>query len=123
MFTACASLICGDGTVEKDGICVPGGADTDADTDADAGADASPEATLFAPFVDATLYPVARIDDIAAETGVLTYNLGFVVSEWGTCEASWGGYYDVETGPESWGDGGQYFLCDEIMSLRARGET
>ena len=143
LLTACSSLTCGEGTLEKDGACVPededtdggAGGDTDAGTDADtdadtdAGTDADTDAdtdsgsggVLFAPFVDATLYPVARIGDIAAETGVLHYNLGFVVSEWGACAASWGGYYGVEAGPDSWGAEGQYFLYDQIDAVRALG--
>ncbi len=74
--------------------------------------------------MDATLYPVATLADIAEETGVKRYTLGFVVSDpWdaGGCTGSWGGYYTLEAGPDSWGEDGQYFLYDQVDSLRALG--
>lgn len=76
----------------------------------------------FRPFVDSTLYPVARIGDIAEATGVLRYTLGFLVAQGPSdCTPSWGGYHGLEAGPDSWGESGQYFLYDEIDRVRAAG--
>jgi chitinase len=48
--------------------------------------------------------------------------LGFVVDATGSaCDASWGGYYPVETGPVSWDSDGKYTLYEEIAGLRALG--
>ncbi len=74
---------------------------------------------VFAPFVDATLYPVAKLADIAAETGEPWFALGFVVSDPTLgCEPSWGGYYGLETGPTSWDETGEYALYDQLEALR-----
>jgi len=107
------------------------------DTSSDAGAASPPTASgvdltnadkkalpqhLFAPFVDAALYPTPRIADIAKATGVKHYILGFLVSDpQNPGTASWGGYYNLEQGPNSWDSQGNYFLYDEIKKLRADG--
>ncbi len=77
---------------------------------------------VFAPFVDATAYPTPKLGEIAQNEGVLHYALGFLVAQdASTCEASWGTYYDVETGPSAWDGGAEYFLYDHIAAVRALG--
>jgi len=103
-----------------------GGADDssggDDSGDDDTGGGSSGGAPEFWPYVDATLYPVAKIAEIAEINGVMTYNLGFVVAaSSGACEATWGTYYSIEDGPDSWDSGGEYFLYDQIDALRASG--
>lgn len=79
-------------------------------------------ANFVAPYVDATAYPTPELGDIAVESEILRYTLGFVVaSSSGGCEATWGTYYSIETGPSAWGESGEYFLYDEIDALRALG--
>ena len=76
----------------------------------------------FAPFVDATLYPVIKLADIAKETKQLRFVLGFVVAATATqCKATWGTYYSLETGPDSWDSGASYTLYDQIAAVRAKG--
>ena len=110
---ACAG--CGGGT-SGGGDAGPD-ADADSDTDADGGA--WPD-RVFAPFVDATLYPVPELGGISDETGIAWYALGFIVDETGdSCTPSWGGYYDLAIGPSSWDSDGERFLYDEIADVRA----
>lgn len=79
-------------------------------------------ARFVAPYVDATAYPTVRIGEIPAENGIDRYTLGFIVAaSASTCDASWGTYYSVETGPSAWDGGGEYFLYDQIATLRAGG--
>ncbi len=76
---------------------------------------------VFAPFVDATLYPTAKLAQISAETGLRWYSLGFVVSDPSAgCVPSWGGYYDLATGPVSWDEGGEYSLYEQLEALRSQ---
>jgi len=111
----------GDTDSDADGD-TDGDADTDSDTDTDTDSDSDdiwPDG-FFAPFVDATLYPVAPLADISVETGLGLYVLGFIVDETGSeCSPSWGTYYDLENGPDSWGTSGQYYLYDHIDAVRA----
>ena len=103
------------------------GADTDApdtdeppDTGTPVGDDGWP-ARFFAPFVDASAYPIQKLGDISDATGVLHYQLGFIVDATGSaCDASRGTYYTVEVGPSSWGSG-EEFLYDELARVRAAG--
>ena len=149
LLLACTpEITCGPGTTLKDQTCVVADsgapdsetdtdtdtdtdsdtdsdtdADTDADTDSDADADPGEDGwpvQVFSPFVDATAYPTPKIADIGAETGIRYYNLGFIVSD-GSCNATWGTYYSIESGPESWDGGSSYTLYDHIDSLRALG--
>lgn len=115
----------------------PSGTDSDGPTDSDeptdsgdSGDDPDPSpimddgwpANFLAPYVDATAYPTVRIGSIPAENGVYRYTLAFVVAASPTtCEATWGTYYSIETGPSAWEGGGEYFLYDEITTLRAAG--
>lgn len=65
---------------------------------------------FFAPYVDATNWPLFDVVASAQETGVLFYNLGFVVAG-SQNQASWGTYYDVADG----------FRQAEIEQLRTLG--
>ena len=66
---------------------------------------------FFAPFIDATGWPVFDYIGIAQQYGVRYYALGFVVAKSSsTCAASWGTYYD----------NGE-ILLEEINSLRGMG--
>lgn len=79
-------------------------------------------ARVFAPFVDATAYPTPKLGDITAAAGVKHYALGFVVAKDATsCDASWGTYYDIETGPSAYDGGAEYFLYDHVAEVRAAG--
>ncbi len=96
-------------------------ADTSDSGDTGTLADAWPR-HFTAPYVDATAYPTVKLGTIAPENGVWRYTLGFLVAASLTdCTASWGTYFTLETGPSAWGDGGEYFLYDEIATLRAGG--
>ena len=54
-----------------------------------------------------------ELADVASQTGLRWFALGFLVAEDpSTCTASWGTYYSLEAGPDSWGPNGQYFLYD-----------
>jgi hypothetical protein len=83
-------------------------------------------AAVFSPFVDASLYPVMELGPVSAATGVDFFALGFVVSDpaaAGGCTGSWGTYYSIDAGPDSWGPGGQYFLYDHIDAVQADGDV
>ena len=76
----------------------------------------------FAPFVDATSYPIVKLSEVEAAVGVRSFALGFVVAQDATtCTPSWGTYYDLNTGPSSWNNGMEEFLYDEIAAIRAVG--
>ncbi|MDP3889194.1 MAG: hypothetical protein Q8Q25_01470, partial [bacterium] len=75
---------------------------------------------VFAPYTDSTLYPILKLSDIARATGVKYFILGFVVSKDG-CNLSWGTYYDIEKGPSSWVESGEYYLYDELNKIRDLG--
>jgi GH18 family chitinase len=52
---------------------------------------------VFAPYVDATGWPPLSLTEMAEETGVKHFVLGFIVDETGSaCKASWGGFFDIE---------------------------
>lgn len=78
---------------------------------------------FFSPYVDATSYPIEKIDDISSKTGVKYFSLGFIVSGGDPCEPSWGGYYSLKLGPHSWNStmGREDYLYDHIRTLRQRG--
>jgi hypothetical protein len=79
-------------------------------------------ARVFAPFVDATAYPTPKLGDITSAAGVKHYALGFIVAKDATsCEATWGTYYDIETGPSAYEGGAEYFLYDHVAQVRAAG--
>ncbi|GDX82078.1 hypothetical protein LBMAG42_38890 [Deltaproteobacteria bacterium] len=95
-----------------------------ADTGGDSGlpADDGWPAHFAAPYVDATAYPTVKVGDVAAETAVDHFTLAFVVAASATaCNATWGTYYDVDTGPSAWDAGSEYFLYDQVATLRAAG--
>jgi chitinase len=111
-----------DDDAADDDDTAPDDDDTAPDDDDTAAGDGWP-AAAFAPFVDASLYPVAELDSISLSTGLRWFALGFVVSDPAApsgCVGSWGTYYSIEAGPDSWGPSGQYFLYDEIDAMRAR---
>lgn len=84
-----------------------------------AGATASWPAHVFAPYVDATLYPFLKLSEVAKQTGQRWFTLAFVVDKTGkACEASWGTYYSLAAGPDAWVDGKQQFLYDDLALLR-----
>jgi hypothetical protein len=96
-----------------------GDADSDADSDADA--DSGWPAHVLAPYVDVTAYPTVKVGKIPAENGILRYTLAFVVGSSTTCSASWGGYYEIETGPVAWDAGTKYTLYEQVDLLRSLG--
>jgi len=76
--------------------------------------------SFFAPFVDATLYPVLKLADVASQTGLKYFALGFIVAKQSTaCTASWGTYYDITKGPTSWDSGKEYTLYSHIAQVRS----
>jgi hypothetical protein len=66
----------------------------------------------FAPYVDATVDtpPFGLAGDMQA-THTKDFMLGFVVSQTGACQASWGSYYPVSTG----------YYASDIQALRQAG--
>jgi hypothetical protein len=101
--------------------------DTADDTGGDSGSEPDPAddgwpVRFLAPWVDATAWPTVKIGEIPADNGIDHYTLGFiVVASADTCEATWGTYYGLETGPTTWENGSEYGLYDQIDTLRARG--
>ncbi len=75
---------------------------------------------IFAPYVDSTLYPFPLLSKISQQTNNYNYVLGFVVSNRWKCEPSWGGYYDINSGPYARIDGKNKFLYDEIKAVQAK---
>jgi hypothetical protein len=77
-----------------------------------AGTSSGTTSFAFAPYVDATVNtpPFDLAADLAA-TGTKAFTLGFIVSQAGGCNASWGGYYPVSTG----------YYASGIASLRQAG--
>lgn len=66
----------------------------------------------FAPFIDATGWPILRFADMANSLKVPYFNLGFVVSRSNTiCEPTWGTYYPASECP----------LNDQIKYIRSMG--
>ncbi len=65
----------------------------------------------FAPYVDATLWPTIDLPAQARASGVKHYTLGFIVNGRGTCSASWGTYYNLDS---NW-------MADQVAALRAMG--
>ena len=66
---------------------------------------------VFAPFVDATGYPLFPMVDVAQQQGARFFALGFVVAAAdGGCEPSWGTYYPIGS-----------YLRSEIAALRTLG--
>ncbi len=144
LLAACASPFpCPtDQRLDADGVChdvpkPPGAGDSDDSGTGDSGdtdtgdpdtGDTDPPVddgwpTRFvAPYVDATAYPTVRLARIAPDSGVLRYTLGFVVAASASeCRATWGTYYDLETGPSAWEGGAEYTLYEELAGLRALG--
>lgn len=77
---------------------------------------------FVAPYVDATGYPTVKVGEIPLDNGIYHYTLGFVVASAASdCTASWGTYYTIETGPSAWESGSEYFLYEQIESLRTLG--
>ena len=55
----------------------------------------------YAPYVDATLWPLANLSSISQASGIKTFSMAFITSYQGTqCNAAWGGYYPVSGGTE-----------------------
>ena len=74
----------------------------------------------FAPYVDTTLYPFPLLWDIAKQTNQYDYTLAFIVSKNWKCEASWGGYYDIEKWPSAWINWKEKFLYNELSYLKSK---
>ncbi|KAL4435412.1 hypothetical protein ABPG77_006174 [Micractinium sp. CCAP 211/92] len=68
-------------------------------------------AKVFAPFVDAVLYPTPQLLDFQAATGQKWYTLAFVVADIIKKVPSWGGVIGMEK---------QYFV-DQIRDIRLKG--
>ncbi len=74
---------------------------------------------VFAPYVDATLYPFQKLTDVAKSTGQRWFTLAFIVDKTGSgCEASWGTYYTLAAGPDAWVGGQQLLMYDDLALLR-----
>jgi len=74
----------------------------------------------FAPYVDTTLYPFPLLWDIAKQTNQYDYTLAFIISKNWKCEASWGGYYNIEKWPSAWINWKEKFLYDELSYLKSK---
>lgn len=99
-----------------------GGGPDDSGIDSGALADDGWPAHFAAPYVDATSYPTVKVADVSSETDVRRFTLAFVVAASASeCNATWGTYYSVETGPSAWDAGSEYFLYDQVETLRAAG--
>jgi len=72
----------------------------------------------FAPYVDATLYPFPLLSEISKQTNNYDYVLGFIVSNNKKCEASWGGYYDLQNWPDARIDWQHKYLYDEVNAVK-----
>lgn len=68
-------------------------------------------AKVFAPFVDAVLYPTPQLMDFQAATGQKWYTLAFIVADALKKVPSWGGVIGMEK---------QYFM-DQIRNIRLKG--
>ncbi len=66
--------------------------------------------SVFAPYVDVTLWPTPSISTVQQETGQKYFTLAFVVDS-GSCSPSWGGYSAYNTD----------FYQSEITALREAG--
>ncbi len=74
--------------------------------------------SAFTPYVDASTHGAIRIADLAHETGVNHYTLGFVVADnSNSCRAIWPGA-KIEVGPTSIDSNGEFGLYDEVKILR-----
>ncbi|MBR58274.1 MAG: hypothetical protein CMH54_09660 [Myxococcales bacterium] len=75
--------------------------------------------TVFTPYVDASTTGAIRLADVAHETGVFHYTLGFVVADNADhCRAIWPGS-KIEVGPAASDQYGEYTLYDEVKILRS----
>lgn len=80
---------------------------------------------VFSPYVDMTLWPTPRLDQLSTTTGVKHFNLAFLVADSaGTNNVAWGGYttYPVSGASvedASWDFG--YNLITGLNNLRATG--
>ncbi|KAL4419835.1 hypothetical protein ABPG75_006933 [Micractinium tetrahymenae] len=68
-------------------------------------------AKVFAPFVDAVLYPTPQLLDFQAATGQKWYTLAFVVADIIKKVPSWGGVIGME----------KQYLMDQIRNIRLQG--
>jgi len=73
---------------------------------------------LYAPYVDTTLYPFPLLSQIAEKNKVYDYSLWFIIWKNEKCEASWGGYYNIEKWPDAWINWKQKYLYDEFTYLK-----
>ncbi len=68
--------------------------------------------TVFAPYVDSTLWPQFPLADKSKDLKLPYFNLGFIVSQSiDVCKPTWGTYYSAEEGP----------LNEEIKRIREMG--
>ncbi len=68
--------------------------------------------TVFAPYVDSTLWPQFLLADKSKDLKLPYFNLGFIVSQSiDVCKPTWGTYYSAEEGP----------LNEEIKRVREMG--
>ncbi|SHI71704.1 chitinase [Clostridium cavendishii DSM 21758] len=68
---------------------------------------------VFAPYVDSTNWPPVKLSEVAQQTGVKYFNLGFIVAK--NSLPSWGTYYAAEEGA------GEGVINQEIKKLRDMG--
>ena len=66
---------------------------------------------VAAPFVDAGAWPTPNLTQIAQNTGLRQFSMGFIVNGTQTCQATWFNAYPMSNG----------FEQDDIASLRAMG--
>lgn len=77
----------------------------------------------FAPFVDASAWPLPKLDEMAQKGGMDRFVLGFIVNDQTkACTPKWGGYtvYSATQAQENAGEG-MLHLRNTIAELRKRG--
>ncbi|MDQ7021958.1 MAG: spherulation-specific family 4 protein [Candidatus Gracilibacteria bacterium] len=73
------------------------------------------------PYTDVSLYPFEELSKVYDKTKHKDYTLAFIVSKNNKCTASWGGYYNIENGPDAWINGTQKFLYNEVKYVQNKG--
>lgn len=55
-------------------------------------------APVYAPYVDMTLWPTPKVDQIGVRQGISQFTLAFIVTGSNDCVPSWGGVQDIAAG-------------------------